>query len=273
MKKTLTALVFVCASTLAFALPTPQDIRTAVEAGNYAQAETQLREVLREKPASAKAHYELGQVLARSGRRIEARAELLEAQRLDPSLKFASNPQHFRELLGKLSSETAPAARSAGVAQSAGSSDNSGPLMAPRAAAAERQSAGFPWGMVAAGGGVLLVLWIIMRAMAARRSASPAGNGSFGGGNFGSGGFGNAPAAGGGSGMGGAVLGGLAGLAAGYGLAKVLGHSDEAHAAGTNSGAGSYVPPLDAPASDDYGAFDAGSGDAWDAGGGSDDNW
>ncbi|MBL8484892.1 MAG: tetratricopeptide repeat protein [Rhodocyclaceae bacterium] len=273
MKKTLVVLVFACASALAFALPSPKDIQTAVESGNYVQAESQLREVLREKPASARAHYELGQVLARVGRKIEARAELLEAQRLDPSLKFAANPQHFRDTLAKLSGDAAPAARTGSVAQT--SELPSGPVVAPRAAA--QQESGFPWGMVAAGGGVLLVVWFIMRAMARRRTAAPMSGQNFGGGNFGATGYGNAagPAPAAGSGMGGAVLGGLAGLAAGYGLAKVLEHGSDAHAAGTNS-SGS-ASPLDAPATDDYGAFDAGSGDSWDAGGGDagggDDNW
>lgn len=277
MKKTLAVLVFACASALAFALPSPKDIQTAVESGNYVQAESQLREVLREKPASARAHYELGQVLARVGRKIEARAELLEAQRLDPSLKFAANPQHFRDMLAKLSGEAAPAARTGSAAQI--SELPSGPVIAPRAAPVAQRESSFPWGMVAAGGGVLLVLWFIMRAMAQRRTAAPMSGQNFGGGNFGATGYGNSagPAPAAGSGMGGAVLGGLAGLAAGYGLAKVLEHGNDAHAAGTSSSGSGYAPPLDAPTTDDYGAFDAGSGDSWDAGGGDagggDDNW
>ena len=52
------ALMSLCA--LAWALPTPQDIEAAVNSGKLAQAESMLREVIKEKPNSAKAHYELG---------------------------------------------------------------------------------------------------------------------------------------------------------------------------------------------------------------------
>jgi len=40
-------------SSMAFALPTPKDIEQAVQNGNYQQAETLVREVLREMPESA----------------------------------------------------------------------------------------------------------------------------------------------------------------------------------------------------------------------------
>ena len=51
--------------TLALALPSPKDIEAAVNAGRLTQAETMLREVLQDKPGSARAHYELGQVPCR----------------------------------------------------------------------------------------------------------------------------------------------------------------------------------------------------------------
>ncbi|NBU17998.1 MAG: tetratricopeptide repeat protein [Betaproteobacteria bacterium] len=53
---------------MALALPSPKDIETEIQAGNFAKAESMLREVIAEKPQSAKAHYELGQVLARQER-------------------------------------------------------------------------------------------------------------------------------------------------------------------------------------------------------------
>ena len=54
-------------SSLVLALPTPKDIAASVQSGQLDRAETQLREVLKAKPDSAKAHYELGEVLARIG--------------------------------------------------------------------------------------------------------------------------------------------------------------------------------------------------------------
>ena len=60
--KTFVVAIFVWGASFALALPTPKDIEAAVAAGQYAQAETMLRDVLQDKPQSAKAHYELGQV-------------------------------------------------------------------------------------------------------------------------------------------------------------------------------------------------------------------
>lgn len=59
--------------------------------------------------------------------------------------------------------------------------------------------------------------------------------------------------------MGGAVLGGLAGMAAGYGLAKALEHGNE-QPISTQGGRIIDMPPPQP----DYGEFDAGTGDAWD---------
>lgn len=86
---------------MVFALPAPKDIEQAVQAGNYQQAETLLREVLREKPGSAKAHYELGQVLARQSRMPEAHQALIKAKEIDPALKFTDKPEKFRDLLDR----------------------------------------------------------------------------------------------------------------------------------------------------------------------------
>ena len=83
--KLLVAGAFVMGASLALALPMPKDIEAAVAAGQYTQAETMLREVLQEKPQSAKAHYELGQVLARGARYSEAQTELKKAKDIDPS--------------------------------------------------------------------------------------------------------------------------------------------------------------------------------------------
>jgi len=277
MKRVISSLILVLASSLAFALPTPKDIKSSVDAGNYSQAESQLREVIKEKPGSAKAHYELGQVLAREGRAEDARQELLDAQRLEPSLKFASDPKHFTDLLGKLPTQTASHGGSAS------------PLAVQPAAPA----AGFPWGYVLAGGGILLLVWFMMRRVVASGpsplAARPAGPAMPGGAAYGGPGYGQpygqpygGPMAGSGSGVGGAVLGGLAGMAAGYGLAKVLEHGDEGSGRGQSAASAAsndngYIP-IASGSDTDYGSFDAGSGssDSWDDGGSSsdsDDSW
>lgn len=74
--KFLLACSLVLSSALAFALPSPKDIDAAVNAGRLSQAESMLREVIQEKPQSAKAHYELGQVLARQEHYVDAQIAL-----------------------------------------------------------------------------------------------------------------------------------------------------------------------------------------------------
>ena len=245
MKRIAAILVLVAMSSVAFALPSPKDIESAVNAGQLSQAETMLNEVVREKPNSARAHYELGEVLARLGRNPEARQALLEAQRLDPTLKFARDPRHFQELLSKI-----PAASPSLSSPSKGQLSQMAPAQSPAAPS-------FPWTYVLVAGGGLLAAWLFFRRAAPSSPArgmpmglAPAG-GVAGGGIPGTGaapgpgpatGYGpgyGAPPQSAGMGMGGAVLGGVAGLAAGYGLAKVLGHESNAasnHATGNDSG-------------------------------------
>lgn len=265
MKKILTGIALVLITAAALALPAPKDIAAAVNSGHLAQAEAMLQEVIKEKPGSAKAHYELGQVLAREGRNIEAKQELLEAQRLAPSLKFASDPKHFNDLLGRLSAApTAPVARA------------SAPLIQPAINATP--AAVFPWIYLILGGGAIFLLWMFMRRSAAAPAMMPAGTSSAGGtlagGGFGAGPGAYSPPQTAGSGMGGAVLGGIAGLAAGYGLAKVLENGTDSHRT-QNANDGNGFIPIDNTPSADNDVFDAGAGDSWDSGesSSSDDNW
>ncbi len=288
------ALMGACA--LALALPAPKDIEAAVNAGHLTQAETMLREVLQDKPGSARAHYELGQVLAREAKYDEALAEVQRARAIDSSLKFAASPEKFQQTLDKISA-AASAAKLPSVAAAAHVAE---PLSAAPAPASPALNLNY----VLLGIGVLvLVAFVIRRSQAQAAPANrayaptaPAAPGGFGAqftpnapaypGGPAAGyapGYGpgyGAPMQGGvGSGVGGAVLGGVAGLAAGYALTKAFegdhhsGANQGAQASGSN-GAG-YVP-FDAPAPPDMGSFDAGAGDSWDApdsGGSSDDNW
>lgn len=294
------------AAVVALALPTPKDIESAVSAGNLTQAESMLREVIQEKPQSAKAHYELGQVLARATRYVDAQTELKKAKELDPTLKFAGSPEKFNDTFDKVNR----------LAQTAASGNVSSPALntpaaavtapAPKAPAAPEPA--FPMSYVWLGIAGLVVLALFLRrnkpqastpiyapappAGAGMGMPSAAGMGSPAAAAMAPRGFGSQftpnapmnnpgypagygpqgqPARGMGSGIGGAVVGGLAGVAAGYALSKALEgnhNSDQGSNASANSSAAnnSGYMPFDAPAQPDLGSFDAGSGSDWDDG-------
>ena len=287
------ALVF--GASLAMALPTPKDIEAAVAAGHYTQAETMLREVLQDKPQSAKAHYELGQVLAHEQRYKDAQTELQKAKTLDPTLKFATSPEKFNAVFTKVSELAAAPSSSVVMAPSATPGTHVATQAVPVAAPSSGGSSlTYVW--LAIAGLVVLGLWLRRSAAANANSASyapvatpmvtPAAPRGFGAQftpNAPQGGYapqGYAQPAGGGSTMTGAVVGGLAGVAAGYALSKAL-EGDHHTSAPSSSGAspvadnGGYVP-FDTPVQPDLGSFDAGSGHDWDSadsGGGGDDSW
>ena len=298
LMKSVVAGFLVLSATLALALPTPKDIEAAVAAGQYTQAESLLREVLQDKPQSAKAHYELGQVLAHERRYKEAQTELQKAKDIDPSLKFATSPEKFNTVLAKVNDLAATPTSSVVMEPSVAPGTHAATKTTQEPApSSSGSSLSYAW--LAIAGLVVLGLWL-------RRSAANAANN----GNttayapaatpmgtppaprgFGAQFTPNAAPAGyapqgyaqpnsGGSTMTGAVVGGLAGVAAGYALSKAL-EGDHHTAAPTSTGAsssagnGGYVP-FDTPAQPDLGAFDAGSGSDWDSadsGGGSDDSW
>ena len=262
LQRMLLALTLALAAGWALALPSPKEIEAAVGAGQLPQAETMLREVLQAKPQSAKAHYELGQVLARQGKYFEAQQALDQAKTIDPTLKFATSPEAFAKTYDTVLAQVrgAPSAASAKAAVATPAA----PVASP-APASPAPSGGFNLMYVWMGAAGLVVLGLILRRRAAATPAvatpaaayagmPPAGQPAYNGaamatgGIIGSGlspaqaaapaqrGFGSqyapqapahyppaaAPAAGGMGAMGGAVLGGVAGLAAGYALSKAM---------------------------------------------------
>ena len=286
--KLLLACSLALSSALAFALPSPKDIDAAVNAGRLSQAESMLREVIQEKPQSAKAHYELGQVLARQEHYADAQIALKKAKELDPALKFAASPEKFNETFDKvfrMSQGPSTASLASGLS----------PAVKPAAA-----EPSFPLSYVLLGVAGLVILALVLRRSKANAATAAAGFSAAPGATMQGGtataprGFGAqftpnaptnrsgyAPAAqpmggGMGSGIGGAVIGGLAGVAAGYALSKALegdqhSNSSNANPAGNNN---SYVP-IDSPAQPDLGGFDAGSDGGWDdsSSSGGDDSW
>ena len=311
--KTFVVAIFVWGASFALALPTPKDIEAAVAAGQYAQAETMLRDVLQDKPQSAKAHYELGQVLAQLQRYKEAQIALQKAKDIDATLKFAASPEKFNTVFAKVSDLAAAPSSAVVMAPTVAPVTQAVPKSQPGQEAVAgffASSMSYVWLGIA--GLVVLGLWLrrstaqaanhthknAVAASAATAphsvmpmsmgttttprgfganfspSAQPAGYAPQG---YGSQGY--AQPQRGGSSMTGAVVGGLAGVAAGYALSKAL--EGDQHAAppasaeaAPSAGQNGYVP-FDTPTQHDLGAFDAGSGNDWDSAdsGGGDDSW
>ena len=98
MKKFIAAafasLLFV--SVAAFAVPTVQQIESAMSQGNWQEADAGLSEVIKAHPNNARAHYLYSQVLDREGRSAEALAQVQQAKTLDPQIRF-TDPSRFAQ--------------------------------------------------------------------------------------------------------------------------------------------------------------------------------
>jgi hypothetical protein len=110
MKKFLAAagvsLSLMLMSGAAFAVPTATQIETSIQQGNWQQADSQLNEVLKAHPDSARAHYLYAQVLDREGRPSEALAQLQQAKTLDPQVRF-TDPGRFAQTEARLRADAA----------------------------------------------------------------------------------------------------------------------------------------------------------------------
>ena len=178
-------LMVACAAALwsaaAMAVPTVDDVSAAARAGDYPKAESLVREVIAAKPQSAKAHYILAEILSKEHKFADASAEAHQARDIDPTLKFAGDPQRFRTFEGELAREQArPAAAVTPMRVDA-------PQMAP-AVPVQAAGSGIPgWVWV---GGIALVLFLIFRSVSRRAVAN---NLAGGGGYAPQGGFGAQP--------------------------------------------------------------------------------
>ena len=245
------------------ASPTPDQVYQALRAGNVAQAQQMMTQVLNEYPRVGRAHFVAAEVDARAGNYGLARQELRTAEALDPSLA-TKDPRGVKQLRQQLGEEPVG-------------------MLAQQTVRPSHPSR-LPLFLFLIGGAV--VLWLVLRRRAAAMGyqqypgqypgGTPPGPGGYGGGGY-PGGY----MPGGGSGIMGSVASGLAvgaGVAAGEELVRhVIG--------GGNTGAGGFVPPAEAgqlpdPNADmggndfglnDPGSWDDGSGSGSGGGGGWDD--
>ena len=190
--------------------PSVHDIYEAAKTGHFDQAQTMMDQVLKDHPKSAKAHYVQAELYAKQGKTALARAELAQAEQIEPGLTH-ENPRSVQELKSQLGLTARPAAAPRVIGMSS----------APAAPH-------FPWGTVLVLLAVVGVLWMLFR----RRSAPsgypaggypaggyPAGAPVMGGGPAGYGGPGYGGPGAMGGGMGSGIAGGLAsGLAVGAGV-------------------------------------------------------
>jgi hypothetical protein len=278
--KFLVSCLLLTLGSITWALPSPKDIESAVQTNQFSKAESMLREVIQEKPQSAKAHYELGEVLARQARYQDALQELNKSRELDPSLKFASDPQKFHDLVDRINKLAAP--------QSHSQSGTNAVIPAINKTAPQNSS-GMSlmfWGLLI-GFGLLVLLYFSNRPKPIPVNPYPAQQGVYppppAGQGFGaqyspSGAtqYPNAPVVTSGSSpIAGAVVGGLAGVAAGYALSKAF-EGDHHSVSDQPRPSNDYGVNYDKPTTPDLGSFDPGSGgDNWDppSSGNSDDEW
>lgn len=257
---------------------TASQVYSAARSGHVDDALTQMQQVLKDHPNSAKAHFVEAELLAKAQRYPEARTELAKAEQLAPGLPFVS--QHaVTGLKAQLATTTT--------------------TTPARPAPVQRESSGFHWFPVILVAGLVFLVLAFMRRRSAAANAYPAApansgyGGTYGntgpqGGPWGAGGYPGggpgygapgygAPPQSGGSGIMGALAGGAAagaGFAAGEAVIdRVFGDHDRDKT--TPAAAPTPTPTQNTNqdmGGDDFGISDSGS---WDDGGssGGNDDW
>jgi len=250
--------------------PSMHQVYEAASSGHLDQAQEMMAQVLKDHPASAKAHYVESELDAKQGKFGPARDEFQTAEKLAPGLPFAKP-----EAVSALRAELYPQARAMTA--------NPNPVAAnaaPYSVAQGPVHAHFPWGLLISIVLIVAIVWALLRRR--QQAVMPGygpGYGGAPGGNYG-GGYGNGypPPAGGG------LLGSLgtglavgAGVVAGEELAhRLLDGGERRPFDGADSG-GYREPPSNPNADmggDDFGVSDSGSWDSSsDSAGGGGDDW
>ncbi len=165
MKRFLAAVALAGLAFSALALPTVDEVQAEVAKGNYTHAEQMMREVVADKPGSARAHYIYAEILAHDKRFDLAAEQAARAKSIDPGLKF-TQPEKFRAFEQLLEREQAAARRPAVTERAAVPA-----FREPAALPVERSSGvpGWVWGL-----GLAAVAFVAWRVLSTRRQAAPA---------------------------------------------------------------------------------------------------
>ena len=158
MKKLIACVALAGLSALVWALPTQRQVETQIRQGNYAQAESMMREVVAAKPDNARAHYVYAQILAHEGKLAQAVEAARTARTIDPDVKFTSEPEKFRTFEASLLRAQNAAART--PLTPAPDDTRAPPQAAPARVAPAPASTGMPgWVWLAGLGAIGFVLW------------------------------------------------------------------------------------------------------------------
>lgn len=240
--------------------PTIDQVYQAAHAGRLDEAQKMMASVLKAHPNSPKAHFVAAELSGKQGQMSRAETELNIAQQLQPDLSFAK-PQAVQDLKNRIAaSHTVNRPFSSGAQTEPASS--------------------IPWNLILLGLGVIALITLFMRKMAASNSAGYPGNyqpgmqGSaaapmpmqpYGGGMAASGG-----------GLGSGIMGGLA-TGAAVGVGMVAGEALAHHFMDGGQSASNNVAPVAdtwGSSSDDMGGSDFGIANnaSWDDSSGIADN-
>lgn len=170
MKRWLITLSFAFLASAAHALPSVAEVQAEVQKGNYAQAQTMMREVVVAKPGNAKAHYIYAEILAHNARFADSAEQTRLAKELDPALKFTS-PEKFRAFEQLLEREQQRARPS--VAAPVDSSIRSRPAAAAPAPLPQRSEGVPSWVWIAGLAGLGFVAWRMLGNRSAANASNP----------------------------------------------------------------------------------------------------
>lgn len=176
MKRWLITLSFAFLASAAHALPTVTEVQAEVQKGNYAQAQTMMREVVVAKPGNAKAHYIYAEILAHNARFADSAEQARLARELDPALKFTS-PEKFRAFEQLLEREQQRARPS--VSAPVDSSARARPAVAAPAPLPERSQGVPSWVWIAGLAGLGFVAWRMLGNRNAANSSNLAAGQSY----------------------------------------------------------------------------------------------
>jgi hypothetical protein len=155
-------------STAAFAVPSAQQIESAMAQGNWQQAGAGLTEVLQAHPDNARAHYLYAQVLDREGRTGDALAQIQQAKTLDPQIRF-TDPTRFAQTEARIRRDAERSGAATGNSGNAfaqqGTALQQAAPMAPQVPQRHGPSMGMWIGIIVLIGAIALVLrWTLRRA-------------------------------------------------------------------------------------------------------------